>query len=102
MTLKTTRLELQLANLLVDNTSCCGSEAEKVIPMIFSLLNYKPRIMPEIGKESCVNCKFFSEYDASDKNEHTYHIEFCNKHNYGMSMWNCNEVACTKFESKLV
>jgi hypothetical protein len=34
-----TLLELQLANLLVENTSCCGEEADKVIPMIFSLLD---------------------------------------------------------------
>lgn len=44
-------IELQLANLLVDNTSCCGSEADKVIPMILSLLNHKPCIIPGIGKE---------------------------------------------------
>jgi hypothetical protein len=45
-----TPLELQLANLLVDNTSCGGEEADKVIPMIFSLLNsnkHEPRVIPE-------------------------------------------------------
>lgn len=48
-----TPLELQLANLLVENTSCCGEEADKVIPMIFSLLNsnkHEPQVMPKIAE----------------------------------------------------
>jgi hypothetical protein len=35
----TEKTRLQLANLLVDNTSCGGQEADKVIPMILSLLD---------------------------------------------------------------
>lgn len=56
-----TPLELQLANLLVDNTSCCGEEADKVIPMIFSLLDsnkHEPRVIKKNadGLNECPYC----------------------------------------------
>jgi len=52
-----TPLELELANLLVENTSCGGEEADKVIPMIFSLLDsnkHEPRVSPKTAYDSTI------------------------------------------------
>ena len=53
-------------------------------------------------KPACVNCKFYKEFNKQDYNENAFTIQWCNLHNYRLSMWKCDKAGCTEFESKSV
>lgn len=53
-------------------------------------------------KPACIKCKFYKEFNKQYYNEHSYIIQWCDLHNYGLSMWKCDKVGCTEFESKSV